>query len=1128
MADLDPRQELAVDFGPTDVFVAAGAGSGKTRVLSARFVSAVLGRGSYEACQAEQLVAVTFTEKAAGELAERIRGALAAAGEPAAARSVGEAWISTIHGMCSRILRRHALTLGLDPRFRVLDEIEASVLEAQALEDVVRDRLADEAFSALLGVYRFPDVVNAAKELTDTMRSLDQEPDAIGRVSRAEARGEAARALQELRDLAAEFAQLRRIATVEHDHAAVLALLEAAEHEAASGCETASCERLLEAAISCRLKRLRSVEGLSELVDACEAQIDRLTQAAAQMAVGCHEETFLAFAAAYDDRYRRLKEAAGTVDFEDLQLLTVRLLESRPDVAERYRRHFAMLMLDEFQDTNELQMRIIGMLSRGNLCTVGDENQSIYSFRHADVEIFRQRERAATAKAELDINYRTAAPLLESINALFAHPALLGSRYLPLRSPDEPRTAVRPWPGPLARFETRFIDASAGGDDSRQVEAERIAERAAELLAGGLAPGDIAILMRSLAGGRAATVEAALIRRGIPVFATSGGSFFERSEVVEARALLRSIANVRDDSALAVVLASRLTGLGADGLVRLRAHADEIARERGCGAREVRLWEAATSPALDLCADDLAAVGRTVHAIEQARDRRGAAVLSEAVLEPLLALDFDLVLFALGRRGQRAWANMLKLARIAGEYESATGGALASFLEYLDLREMHASSEQEATLDGESGAVRVMSIHASKGLEFPAVIVAGLAAPHERGPFVLARDHGAPVLGMTLPRPGGSVQTMGSARALSAATSAAEAEAARLLYVACTRAEECLTIIARTKADKEAGRGLGDLVRRALGMGEAGALRPEGVRLGSAAIEVTIAAATLPECVEEPRTFAPEAAQTPGTHSAPVTPARGHSGARRHGVPPRISYTGLATYGRCPLRFRLTSQLRLPAPPAAQQGEALVFGRAVHAALERCVTPGHDVDAIVAEAARAAALDERAQGRLRAAVDTFLSSEVTREIRASQRVLPEARIAVPLYGTVLAGAMDLLAWRCDHAMVVDYKTGTEPLALDAAEERYRLQGECYALATFRAGASSVRVVFAEIERGREVSYSYDRDDARSLEERVAGIVARMAEDGFDAHATYEAQLCETCPGLGSLCPVTRPKRDAAG
>jgi RecB family exonuclease len=148
-------------------------------------------------------------------------------------------------------------------------------------------------------------------------------------------------------------------------------------------------------------------------------------------------------------------------------------------------------------------------------------------------------------------------------------------------------------------------------------------------------------------------------------------------------------------------------------------------------------------------------------------------------------------------------------------------------------------------------------------------------------------------------------------------------------------------------------------------------------------------------------------------------------------------------------------------------------------------------------------------------------------LAAADRVMREAPIALPIAGTVLVGAMDAIAWTGSEALVVDYKTGTAPLTEAEATERYRLQGCCYALAALAAGASRVRVVFAEVERGRQVEYTYATGDRAVLDTAVGSIVDRMTDEAYEPLPSYEARLCEACPGLGGLCPVSRPAAGGA-
>lgn len=1132
MPELDHNQRAAVEAGAADLFIEAGAGSGKTGVLTERFVAAVMGDTPYAPSEPRALPTVTFTEKAAGEVAERIRRRLAARGAAEAARALGDAWISTIHGMCARILKQHAFAASLDPQFSVLDQVEASALEAEALASAVGDLVgSDERVTTLIDLYGYDTVVGALSSISASVRALGLSAEEVETLPREEALRRLERCAEELTDLASALDELRQTSTVAANAAAVRGF--AARIREATGQAHDEPERLLGDLADKGMRKAASVEGHDELLGAVRETLSVARAAAAQLAVGDLEEALLALAAAFELQYDHLKHRRGALDFTDLEVRAMRLLESHPEIAGAYRERFAMLMVDEFQDTNRLQARIVGQLASGNLCTVGDENQSIYRFRHADVEVFRERGAQAAARQRLDINYRTAPPLLDDTNRLFANPALLGSSFGGLR-PSPERVGVERDYGGGSRFEMRFIDwETPGGRDPHEVEAECIADRVAELVAAGVAPGSIAVLMRALARGRGTKVERALLARGVPAHLSSGGAFFSCREVTEARSLLQVIDNVWDDGAMATVLAGSLCALSADGLVHLREHADSLARDAGRSRRDAHLWDAMTSPGLALADADALAVARLVSAVGEARGSRGTSPLGDTLHRALLDLDADLVCFAAGRGGERAWANLAKLVRLATEYETITGGSIGGFLSYLDLRELHSTGEQEATLDGASDAVRIMSIHAAKGLEFDVVLLGGLDGGGGVPGITMERLDGRPLLGMVLRTAEGTQPTLASEMVRSAAAAASAAEAVRLLYVGCTRARESLTIVARTDPAKDADDSLVGRLRRALGVGSGGALTLAGAAAFDGLGRVTLVdarvsslsagsgvpagdPAPVPPAVEpECAAFAPA-----GDEGAVRPPAPGAS-------PAQVSYSGLATYERCPYRFFLSSVMHLPAPPAAQGGGALAFGSAVHSVLERLRDANEDPGPLIDAAASAARLERASVRRLREAVEAYRSSPAAAEVFAAERVMREAPIAVPIGDTVLAGAIDAIAWHGEAALIVDYKTGTAPLSAAEAVERYRLQGACYAIAAFAAGAASVRVVFMELERGRETAYVYALEDREHLEADVLRILRRMAEEGYPPRETFERELCETCPGLGGMCPVTRPSRDGA-
>ena len=1137
--DLDNRQARAVQAGPGDLFIAAGAGSGKTRVLTARFIAAVLGEHPYTPARPDSVLTVTFTEKAAGELSERVRRGLVDAGCAAEARAISDAWISTIHGMCSRILRSHALDAGIDPRFGVLDQAEASMMMSRVLDETLGTVMSVESDAAdLVEAYSYPVVFQALQSLRSDIAAAGLGADDLLTMHSREVRTVLEECASRAQRLADGFASIRQTKTTESNAAAARSLSGALSAWVAG-------PRTAEAALGPEIERLsfrhaRTIDGHEELVDAAKDLLETILMATAQIEVAGHEQALLTLLKRYSAAYALEKRSLGVLDFEDLQTMTAHLLETRPDIAAVYRSRFVMLMVDEFQDTNALQLKVIDGVSDENLCTVGDENQSIYSFRHADVGVFRARAERVSERVELDINYRIAPPLLHGLNELFRRPALLGKSYMVLRPPSD-AVARDPWPEGMGRFTVTYVDTADGPLDPILAEAVAVADRVCSYRAAGIPSGDIAVLMGALSRGRAAAVESELTARGIPAVLAAGGTWFERPEVMQARALLKVIDNVRDDQALLVVLAGPMTRLRPASLCAIRSHARQGVHRMEGSRKGGRLWDALPAVLDDLPATERIALSRTIAAVEKARRMQGVRPLCETVLEPLLDLEFDLLLFGEGRSGARQWANMMKLVQIAEEFESSSSGGLGAFLRYLDQREEYSTGEQEATLDDESGAVRIMSIHAAKGLEFPVVIVSSLSRDAGAPPICTARVDGRYLLGMSAPGDSGRRPTLAWETVTSALAEVRDAERVRLFYVACTRAREGLSVVCRTRSDRAAGDSISGILRGVFGMAEGGTLRSAEVPLGDGAvIDVEVVQPEESAADRETRPASPaggvpadtRGVEGPlGTHQAdattdPVKPARGASVPPACAPVPPVSYTSLSAYERCPYHYYLTRVVRLEPPPRPGATTALDVGSALHAVLQNAGDE-HDLARLVERAGAAAQLDDASIRAVDSAARAFLGSPLAARVRDAGRVLREAPFLVPLSCTELVGAMDLVAWDGRHALVVDYKTGGSDLAEDEARERYRLQAACYSLAALHAGASEGEVVFAELDRGRTITFGFSSGDEEELRRGIEDLVAGIAAARYEPLTEYRSGLCDACPGFGGLCPVSRPARDAS-
>ena len=420
MRELTSEQRRAVDRRDGSLLVRAGAGTGKTTVLVERFVLAV----TEDEVGVESILAITFTEKAAAEMRTRVRRRFLDLGRREEARASESAWISTIHGFCSRVLRGHALSAGIDPDFRVLDELESERLAADAFDGALEEFMGDGSEPdriEMVAAYRPDPLRDMVRTAYSHLRSRGERHPRLDETLPPRPAGEHERLEDAARTALAELAVVATSPTV----AKAIDCIEA------------------RAALKGGNARVLATDACQEYREALEAH--RTFEVAEREH---RDHTMLrALLELYGDRYERLKRERSALDFEDLELITRDLLSAHEGLREAYSSRFEHVLVDEFQDTNELQNELLELLARGNLFRVGDENQSIYRFRHADVGVFRRHWESADAdgRAEsITVNFRSRGEVLDAIDLAFER--IWGERFEPLREAPgarepEPRTS---------------------------------------------------------------------------------------------------------------------------------------------------------------------------------------------------------------------------------------------------------------------------------------------------------------------------------------------------------------------------------------------------------------------------------------------------------------------------------------------------------------------------------------------------------------------------------------------------------------------------------------------------------------------------------------------------------------
>lgn len=756
--DLSEAQAAAVHHPGRDVCVSAAAGSGKTRVLVERFAKLVLQDG----VAPDRIIAITYTQKAADELRERIERRLAGAGRHLLENR--EPAIGTIHGFCLRLLQENAIDAGLDPLFRVLQgDLYEAVVE-EAIEEVLDEAMRGDAgrFAPMLE-YAEPGALKAALlDGYERVRTLGRRPVPHPAGDPADLRRRVRRWTEDIK------VWKRELPEKQSDR-----LGELPDMLLTDGADD---ETLLDALVEIA-EPIRQIKRTKALAEAAEAFLEELEDRLIP-------ETADAVAAPYNARFAELldrlsaavalrKRLGSWVDLHDLMDRAVELLE-RPAFQARVRADYAALLIDEYQDVNALQAKLLDRLGEGlAVFVVGDARQSIYGFRHSESAFFMDRlERARENGAAVEIpqNYRSRPGVIDWVNRVFSerpHGSGVYGALQPCRPPADgtgPAVEYR-WTAPPAgerpKVETlRKSDAAqAAAAIRRQVDS------------GAAAYGDIAVLMSRMTALPA--YEDAFRRSGIPYHVMRGRGFYEKSEIVDLVNLFRAVRDPQEPIYRAALFRSPFAGL-----------------------RDEEIWSLfrkGARPELPPAAQNFLNVFEPLAAL------RRELTLGQILERALSASAFEAVTLA-QPDGLRRFANIRKFKDVLREFENLYGPNLDAFVARLEER-MDAEAEEretEAAVASERGnAVRVLTVHASKGLEFPVVIAADLSgtAPRARGGRTFVVDPAARIVS----NPPGADEDgrilSASYDAFQEARAAREAEeSVRLFYVAATRARERLIL----------------------------------------------------------------------------------------------------------------------------------------------------------------------------------------------------------------------------------------------------------------------------------------------------------------------------------------------
>jgi len=1073
--EFTPAQTRAIEVSERrqDTCIVAGPGSGKTTVLVEYF------RRLVEAgADPLRILAITFPEKAAANMRKKLAGQFSE--QPAVRGALERAWVSTVHGFCARLLKENAVAAAVDPEFAIADEREAVRLQheamAEALDELFAARPAEvRALIRALASFEFEEAMLGAY---DAMRGAGLDIQSV-----AARPAPADDTLDRIEALAAEL----RDAGPDRWDPAIGEQLEAARE---------GVERLLDGRTP--REKLAAIEAFSvdmrrgkrnhplrpKLIELKKLINERAERPLLTAHHAPERGTLMEVLRRFDRIYRDRKAAAGLLDFADLEEASVRLLERHADTRHRLEAQFDHILMDEFQDTNGQQARLLELVrAPGRFYAVGDINQSIFGFRHAEPEVFRRYRQEVAGRGErvveLAENFRSRADILRAVETVAADAAGIERRNFQARRDfQEPREVC---------VEVAAFTAPDTGA-AQAIEARWIARRIVELVSEErFRFEDVAVLVRNTEV--LGTLADALDEAGVPYAVNRGKGFYEAGEVADLSNLLRAVANPRDEIALAAVLRSPLAGVSGEGLLGLRLLGPNM------GAALTALTPA---QAAGFSAEDFASLDRFRRNLAEWRRRREAVSFDRLLVAAMDDAGYP------AETGAHTAGNIDKFLAMA---RAASGRkTLDEFVDELGRIRLADPREPDAPPDDSSDAVKVMTVHSAKGLEFPVVFIAALHKGVRNTAPVVAFS---PAIGLGArwrnPVTGKDHGDLFHAAICRELTRRESEESDRLLYVAMTRAEELLLMSFASGAKRTSWAGMvGGKLDLDLGPGRDEILErtaPDGnswkLRLATAdrAPELRVVArAAGPAPSEDIEWLAP-----------PVVTEQQDSGA---------TVTDLAEFARCPRRYllgrylgfsgRATRGAAAPAEPEAPgtvEMDAAELGTAVHRLLAGLDIPNPDAEAL----------------RL---ADVFRRGPLGRRLAKATRVEREFDFLMAVGDLVVRGQVDLWFEENGEIVIVDYKTDavTSHQAHRRTED-YALQLRLYAMAV---GQVAGRVVTSAWLHFLRPDTLVRVDLEPPLWESPAQIAAELeqAQDTLD-FPLREGDHCRGCPFYRDPCPAGR-------
>lgn len=1118
-----PGQEKTIKTLDKPLFVAAGAGSGKTFTLTQRIVWALKegsgADGKSYLNSLDQALIITFTNAAATEIKERVREALEKEGLHSAALQVDDAWISTIHGMCSRILKIHALDLGLDPEFEIIDDMTRNQLVNISIEEVLRELSQDESYAEFLSTYAGNR--DALKSRIETLISYAQSsPVGMDAISFVGDSSDLEVLKAELENLCGALEALKgAIVVTKPDEAEQL---QSVQSELSSKLQQhlvlslTDFDQAFWEALGKAVKAVRSSKEIKNVKDEATYQLKVCSALFGLIQDTSEGQCLKDVTEQVYKLFKQKKRAVGGLDNDDLLHLTAKVFEEHPEIAAVYTDKFKLVMVDEFQDTDQQQVQMIKSLSGKDaqyLTTVGDAQQSIYRFRGADVDVFfrRQAEVSEDLQPRLVDNFRSHNEILRFVAKVCSADGMIPNFMDLSAGREEPATPFIAHSSRVYFEVTKFEKSgnSKPGDDvtRSQLVAYQLADRINTLMQDEkIQAKDVAILMKSVK--KAQPYIEALRTFGIESVVSGASTFGEQPEVQLIGSLLQALANMYDSyEGLFPVLSSEIFSLDASDLLLLGTNFGE----NGQRITNRDIAESVVNDAFNPPFEVSPKLKNALEVLSNARSSLSNKRVSDVIKKVVLDAGWISRLQKMGNEGQSKIANIFaaleQIDSLQKELSIGVASVAKAFSQWCDTAKespkvLHCSTQN---------AVTFMTIHASKGLEFPVVAVVGAVSGPKAGagsePFLHVRKDDSYQIAFSssskklhelydgcheVPTSLDECKNLLEWRMFleTQENEFEEQEQNRRLYVALTRAREAVILTSTIDLTKEGinpryTRKITDALfeEPPLSAGEhqfeyggdlTGCMRVvQGSGKKDEPIQVEGLELVEPSDCKPSEEKDPQAEETYDLYEkVQLSVAAEIAYDQRKGL---FSYS--SAHQQMAENFKVENNLQpvtetsvvLPDTLADDGVDPTSLGSAFHELAQIMVETQSKVDEqTIDRLCLKNSVPQRAVSRVKQALELWSNSAIRQEALAHDVVIAESPFTLQVdseYGNYVEGAIDLLAYNkgSKDALVVDYKTGDKGLSATQIYEHHQMQANFYAYVLMQRGFTKVECAFVCVE-----------------------------------------------------------------